>query len=84
MAKTNAVRQTITLPAPTARRVKALARARAKSASRVMAELVEAGLAQQERERQEFMAKVARYRRESDPAEVERLGEEIGRAIFGR
>ncbi|MGH9525849.1 MAG: hypothetical protein ACRD2F_04180 [Terriglobales bacterium] len=49
-----------------------------------MAELVEAGLSQQERERREFLAKVERYRQATDPAEVQRLGEEIGTSIFGR
>ncbi len=84
MAATGAIRQTISLSATTARRVRALARSRGKSASRVMAELVEAGLSQQERERREFLAKVERYRQATDPAEVQRLGEEIGTSIFGR
>lgn len=83
MAASGVLRQTVSLPVPTVRRVKALARTRAQSTSRVLAELVEAGLSQQERQRQEFMAQVECYRQATDPVEVKRLGDELGRRLFG-
>ena len=66
MATGRALRHTVSLPARTARRVKALARMRAQSTSRVLSELVE------------------RYRNATDAREAERLGDELGRALFGR
>lgn len=77
-------RQTIALPSPTARRVKALARERRQSTSRVLADLVEAGLSQRQREREEFLALLESYRQASAPAEREQLGEQLGRMLFGR
>lgn len=77
-------RLTVSLPARTARRVKALARMRAQSTSRVLSELAEAGLSLQERQREEFHSLLERYRSASDAREAERLGEELGRALFGR
>lgn len=82
--KSSVHRQTIALPVRTAQRVRALARARNTSARRVLAGLVEAGLRQEERQRQEFMSLAESFRQASDPKEIQRLGDELGRAVFGR
>ena len=65
------------------RRVKALARARGWSTSRVMADLVRAGLDVHAREREHFLAVAGRLARATDQAELEALREELARLSFG-
>jgi predicted DNA-binding protein len=77
------LRQSVSLPPRTARRVKALAKARRASASRVIAELVESGLEAQERERERFFELTDRLTRSTDSAEQKRLKEELARLTFG-
>ncbi len=76
-------RQTVTLPAATARRAKALARAKGLSTSRLLARLVEEGLDAEQRKRTHFMELAEQFRAASDPADAEKLGHELGRMIFG-
>ncbi|MGE0456097.1 MAG: hypothetical protein AB7O37_22900 [Vicinamibacteria bacterium] len=78
------LRQSVTLPSRTVRRVKALARARRASASRVIAELVESGLEAEDRERQSFMELADRLTNSKDAAEQKRLKEELATLTFGR
>ena len=66
-----------------ARRVRALAKARRTSASRVIAEIVESGLDAQEHERRRFLDLADRLTRSTEPAERERLKEELARITFG-
>ena len=77
------LRQSVSLPPRTAHRVKALAKARRSSASRVIAELVESGLEVQERERERFFELADRLARSTDSAERKRLKEELARLTFG-
>ena len=77
------VRQSITLPARVARRVKALARTKRTSTNRVVVDLIEAGLEGQEREKKRFLDLADRLARSSDPGEQERLKEELARMTFG-
>lgn len=77
------LRQSVSLPPRTARRVKALAKARSASASRVIAELVESGLDAQERERERFFELTDRLTRSKDSAEQKRLKQELARLTFG-
>lgn len=76
-------RQSVTLPASTARRVKALAREKRTSASRMLAQLVEAGLDAEQVRRQQFLKLAQEFRAASDPTDAARLGEELGRMVFG-
>ena len=76
-------RQSVSLPPRIARRVKALAKARRASASRVIAELIESGLEAQERERERFFEMADRLTRSTDSAEQKRLKEELARLTFG-
>jgi hypothetical protein len=78
-----AVRQSISLPSKTARRVRSLAKAGRKSASRVLVDLVEAGLEAKEAERRRFLDLADRLARSDDPAEQKRLKEELARLTFG-
>src|SRR5262245_40437393 len=60
-------RQSVTLSAGVARRVRSLARAKRASSSRVIAELVESGLQAQEAERERFLKLADRLTSSRDP-----------------
>jgi hypothetical protein len=63
--------------------VRNLAKSRRLSANRMLVELVENGI-QAEMERQkEFFDLAERFRNATDPKEVKRLGEQMGRMVFG-
>ena len=78
-----AVRQSVSLPVPLARRVRALAKARRTSASRVIADLVETGLEAKATEKERFLDLARRFKEATDPHESERLREELARLTFG-
>ncbi len=77
------VRQTVGLPADTARQVRSLAKQRRLSANRVIVELVEEGIAAQKRKQKEFFDLAERFRAATDPEDVARLGDDLGRMVFG-
>ena len=77
------VRQSVSIPAGIARRVRTLARTRKTSANRVLVDLIEAGLQSKESEKERFFSLVSRLTESSDPAERERLKEELARMTFG-
>jgi len=77
------VRQSVSLPAPVARRVRALASARRTSASRVLVDLIETGLAAKATEKAHFLDVARRFQQATDPDESERLQEELARLTFG-
>ena len=83
-ASNKIVRQSVGLPAETARRVRSLAKQRRLSANRVIVELVEEGIEAQRRKQKEFFDLAERFRTASDPKDVERLGDDLGRMVFGR
>ncbi|MGH9416820.1 MAG: hypothetical protein ACRD01_09355 [Terriglobales bacterium] len=76
-------RQTVTLSATAARRARALARERGISTSRLLGRLVEEGLESEQRRRERFLALAKDYRAATDSAEADRLGDELGRMVFG-
>lgn len=71
------LRQSVSLSPRVARRVRALARLKKASASRVIAELVESGLETQDAERTRFLELAGRLRRSTDPAEQKRIKEDL-------
>ena len=77
------VRQTVGLPADTARHVRSLAKQRRLSANRIIVELVEEGIEAQKRKQKEFFDLAERYRAATDPKDVARLGDDLGRMVFG-
>ena len=77
------VRQSVSLPASTARRVRSLAKAQHTSASRILADLIESGLEAKEREKQRFLELAERLAVTADPAEQARLKDELARMTFG-
>jgi hypothetical protein len=78
-----AVRQSLSLPASLATQVRIMARARRLSASRLLVELIESGIEAEKRKQRQFQELAERFRSASDPKEVKRLGDEMGRMIFG-
>jgi hypothetical protein len=78
------VRQSVTLPAAVAKQVRSAANRRRLSASRMLVELVEEGLEARKQREQAFFQLAERFRAATDPKEVERLGDELGRMVFGQ
>lgn len=77
------VRQSVSLPARVARRVKSLAQSDKVSTSRIIADLIESGLDAREQEKKRFFEFADRLSRSRDPAEQKRLKEELARMTFG-
>ncbi len=77
------VRQSVSLPSSTARRVQALAKRERTSANRVIVELIETGLEAREQEKKQFYELADRLARSSDASEQKRLKEELARMTFG-
>jgi len=77
------VRQSISLPATVAEQVAQMARSRKLSKNRVLLELIENGIEADKRKHQEFFALAQRFRDEDDPETAKRLGDELGRLVFG-
>ena len=78
-----AVRQSVSLPSNVATQVRTLAKTRRLSANRVLVELIENGIDAEKRKQQEFFDLAKRFRAATDPEEVSRLGDQMGRMIFG-
>lgn len=78
-----AVRQSVTLPAKTAAQVRSLAKNRRVSSNRMLIELIENGIEAEKRKQQEFFELAERFRNATDPIEAKRLGDQLGRMVFG-
>ena len=77
------VRQSVSIPTAIAKRVRALAKTRKTSANRVLVDLIEAGLQSKETEKERFFSLANRLTESTDPAERQRLKEELARMTFG-
>ncbi len=77
------VRQSVTMPARTAAQVRTLAKKRHLSANRIIVELVENGIEAEKRKEQEFFDLAERFRASTDAKEIKRLGDQLGRMVFG-
>jgi hypothetical protein len=82
-ATNKAVRQSISLPATVASQVRIMAKSRRLSANRMLLELIENGIEADKRKQQEFFELAERFRGATDPKEIKRLGEQMGRMVFG-
>ncbi|HET9409681.1 MAG TPA: hypothetical protein VFO39_20755 [Candidatus Sulfotelmatobacter sp.] len=82
--KTNKqVRRSLTLTKATARKVASIARRRRLSDSRVLVELIEEGLEARQQKEKDFFELAQRFRSSQDADEVQKLGEQLGRFVFG-
>jgi hypothetical protein len=77
------VRQSVTLPPDVAARVRTLAKVRRLSANRMILALIENGMEAEKRREREFFELAERFRSATDPEEVKRLGDRMGRMVFG-
>jgi hypothetical protein len=82
-AANKTVRQSVSLPTTTAAKVRSLAKTRRLSSNRMLVELIENGIEAEKRKQQEFFELAERFRETADPQEAKRLGNELGRMVFG-
>jgi hypothetical protein len=60
-----------------------MAKTRRLSANRMLVELIENGIEAEKQKQQEFFDLAERFRSATDPEEVKRLGDRMGRMVFG-
>ena len=77
------VRQSVSLPAATAAKVRSLAKTRRLSSNRMLVELIENGIEAEKRKQQEFFELAERFRDATGPKEAKRLGDQLGQMVFG-
>ena len=78
-----AVRQSVSLPLRLAKQVGSMAKSRKLSKNRMLLELIENGIGAEKQKQQQFFALAERFRNEQDPEAANRLGDELGRMVFG-
>ena len=78
-----AVRQSVSLPPRLAKQVGSMAKSRKLSKNRMLLELIENGIDAEKRKQQQFFDLAERFRNEQDPEAANRLGDELGRMVFG-
>lgn len=83
MSTTKQVRRSVTLPAQIAQQVDRLAKRRRLSDNRVLVELIEQGIEAEKQKEQTFFELAKRFRSSQNPEEVKKLGDELGRFVFG-
>lgn len=83
MPASKLLRQSISLPSPTAQRVRALAKSKHTSANRVIVELIEAGLESKAQEKKRFYELADRLEKCNDPDEKAKLKETLAIMTFG-
>lgn len=77
------IRRSVTLSPRLAQQIDRIAKKKRLSENRVLVELVEQGLEAQKEKEQAFYALAERFRAASDPEEVKKLGDAMGRFVFG-
>jgi hypothetical protein len=77
------VRQSVSLPARLARRVRTLAKSRKTSVNRVLVELIETGIESKEGEKTKFFELADQLSATADPVERKRIKELLARMTFG-
>ena len=77
------LRQSVSLPENIAVEVRNLAKTRRVSANRVIVELIENGIEAGRQRQEEFFELAGRFWKAKEPKEVKRLGDQMGRMVFG-
>ena len=83
MSAAKFVGQSVTLPASVAAEVRSTAQTRQLSVNRIPVELIEIGLDAERRKQREFFELPRRFRKTTDPRAAKRLGDHLGRRVFG-
>lgn len=82
-SKAKHIRRSVTLPPRVAKKVEDLAKQRDLSDNRVLVELIEQGIEAQQQKEKAFFQLADRFRAANDPDQVKKLGDELGRFVFG-
>jgi hypothetical protein len=77
------IRRSISLPAEIAEKIDSIAVSRHVSGNRAIVDLLSDAIAAYEQRRDAFFALADRFRKSKDPAESERLREELAKMTFG-
>ena len=77
------VRRSVSLPIPIAKQVERMAKSRRLSDNRVLVELIELGIEARKQKEKAFFELAERFRAANDPEQAKRLGDELGRLVFG-
>jgi metal-responsive CopG/Arc/MetJ family transcriptional regulator len=77
------IRRSVSLPAELAEKIDAIAASRHVSGNRAMVDLLRDAILAYERRRSAFLELADRFQKSKDPAETERLREELARMTFG-
>jgi hypothetical protein len=77
------VRRSVSLPTPIAKQVERMAKSQRLSDNRVLVELIELGIEARKQKEKAFFDLAERFRAASDPQQAKRLGDELGRLVFG-
>ena len=77
------VRRSVSLPLEAAKQVDRIAHRRRLSENRVLLELIEEGIAAAKEKEKQFFELAQRFRTAQEPEEISRLGDEMGRFVFG-
>jgi len=77
------VRRSVTLPAQIAQQVERIAKRRRLSDNRVLVELIEEGIEARRHKEKAFFELAEKFRSADDPEQAKRLGNELGRMVFG-
>ena len=77
------LRRSVTLPPEIAKQVDTMAKKSRLSDNRVLIELIEQGIESRKQKEKAFFELAERFRASSDPAQVKRLGNELGKFVFG-
>jgi len=78
-----AIRRSVSLPPEIAKKVEVIAKKRALSDNRVLVELIEQGIEVSQQREKEFFKLAERFREANNPEQVKKLGDELGRFVFG-
>jgi len=82
-ARSESVRQSVSLPSRLARRVRSLARSRRTSSNRVLVELIEKGLDSTEAEKRRFFELADQLSSCTDPDQRKSIKKQLARLTFG-
>jgi hypothetical protein len=82
-ARTESNRRSISLPTQIAGKIDAIAESRRVSSNRVIIDFLTDAIAAYEQRRAAFLELADRFQKSTDPAETERLREELARMTFG-
>ena len=83
MATAKSVRCSVTLPRDIAKQVESISKQRRLSDNRVLVELIEQGIQAQKEKEKAFFELAQRFREADDPKQVQQLGDQLGRFVFG-